>query len=162
MRWPSRSNAAARFTESVDLPTPPLPLAIASTRVEAPTEIPFERPSTLPRSFCVEGRALLRAHHVELERDGLDSGQRQEVLAHLVLEARAKRAAGDGQGDRDGDVAALDANLAHHVELGDGPLQLGVDDLAERLGDLLARGLFHPSSVAAVRLRAASSARARS
>ncbi len=53
MRWPSRSNAAARFTESVDLPTPPLPLAIARTRVDAPTEIPFERPSTLPRSFCV-------------------------------------------------------------------------------------------------------------
>ena len=53
MRCPSRSNAAARLTESVDLPTPPLPLAIARTRVEAPTEIPFERSVTLPRSFWV-------------------------------------------------------------------------------------------------------------
>src|SRR4029453_10531821 len=28
-------------------------LAIARTRFNAPTDIPFERPSTLPRSFCV-------------------------------------------------------------------------------------------------------------
>ncbi len=53
MRWPSRSKAAARFTESVDLPTPPLPLAIARTRVEASTEMPFERPLTSPRSLVV-------------------------------------------------------------------------------------------------------------
>jgi hypothetical protein len=71
------------------------------------------------------------------------------VLADLVLEARAKRAAGDGKGDRDGDVPALDAHLAHHVELGDGPLQLGIDDFAERRGDLLASWLLHASSVPA-------------
>ena len=53
MRCPSRSNAAARLTDSVDLPTPPLPLATASTRVEASTEMPFERPVTPPRSRCV-------------------------------------------------------------------------------------------------------------
>ena len=151
MRCPSRSKAAARLTESVDLPTPPLPLAIARTRVDASTEIPFERSVTLPRSFWRQRRSLVRAHDVELERDGLDARQRQQVLAHLALEARAKRAAGDGQRDRDGDVAALDAHLAHHVELRDGPLQLRVDDLAERLCDLLARWLLHRSSVAVVR-----------
>src|SRR5882762_5452772 len=30
-RWPSRASAAARFADTVDLPTPPLPLEIAST-----------------------------------------------------------------------------------------------------------------------------------
>ena len=51
------------------------------------------------------------------------------MLAHLVLEAVSERTTGDGQRDRDRDVTALDEHLAHHVELGDGPLQLGVDDL---------------------------------
>src|SRR6267378_1474304 len=30
-RWPSRASAAARFAETVDFPTPPLPLEIANT-----------------------------------------------------------------------------------------------------------------------------------
>ncbi len=38
--WPSRARAAARFTVSDDLPTPPLPLATASTRVDASSESP--------------------------------------------------------------------------------------------------------------------------
>ena len=93
--------------------------------------------------------ALVGAHHVELERDRLDAGEREHVLAHLVLEAVSERTTGDRQRDRDRDVTALDEHLAHHVQLGDGPLQLGVDDLSERLGDLLAAWLFHafePSS----------------
>ena len=65
------------------------------------------------------------------------------MLADLILEARAEWAAGDGERDRDGDVPGLDAHLAHHVELGDRPLQLGIDDLSERLGDLL-RGWAAP------------------
>ena len=65
------------------------------------------------------------------------------MLTHLVLEAVAERTAGDGQRDHHRDVTALDAHLAHHVELGDGPLQLGVDDVAQGLGDLLAAWLFH-------------------
>ena len=52
-RRPSEDSAAARLTVSVDLPTPPLPLAIASTRVERSIAIPFERSATPPRSFVV-------------------------------------------------------------------------------------------------------------
>ena len=49
--WPSWSSAAARLTVSDDLPTPPLPLAIAITRVRGSSEIDFSgRP---PRSFVV-------------------------------------------------------------------------------------------------------------
>jgi hypothetical protein len=133
------------------LPTPPLPLAIARTRVEAPTEIPFAAAQLLGQRG-----ALVRAHDIELERDRLDARQRQQVLAHLILEARAKRTPCDGERDLDGDIACVNAHLPHHVELGDRPLQLGVDDLPERLRDLLARGLLHDSSVAVVRRRAAS------
>src|SRR5919109_5643431 len=52
-RCPSASNAAARLTVSDVLPTPPLPEAIASTRVERSSEIPFVRSVTEPRSFSV-------------------------------------------------------------------------------------------------------------
>src|SRR5256714_3560852 len=53
VRWPRPANAAARLTDTVDLPTPPLPLAIASTRVDASSEIPLVRSVTPPRSLVV-------------------------------------------------------------------------------------------------------------
>ena len=51
--WPSCKKVAARLTVRVDSPTPPFPLATAITRVDASTEIPFDRCSTPPRSRCV-------------------------------------------------------------------------------------------------------------
>ena len=53
MRWPSWSKAAARLAESVDLPTPPLPLATAITRVSRSSWMPFVRSVTEPRSRAV-------------------------------------------------------------------------------------------------------------
>src|SRR5437868_9092932 len=49
--WPSVANAAARFTVSVDLPTPPLPDATAMMRVVAGSWTP--RVSAPPRSLVV-------------------------------------------------------------------------------------------------------------
>ncbi len=48
---PSAASAAARLTESDDLPTPPLPEATASTRVFGESRMPFV--SAPPRSFSV-------------------------------------------------------------------------------------------------------------
>src|SRR5580765_506908 len=56
VRWPRPSNAAARFALRVDLPTPPLPLATAITRVERSSWMPFVRSVTVPRRRAV--RAL--------------------------------------------------------------------------------------------------------
>src|SRR5919201_1742228 len=53
VRWPCSAKAAARFALSVDLPTPPLPLAIANTRVSRSSAIPFVRSVTEPRSRAV-------------------------------------------------------------------------------------------------------------
>jgi hypothetical protein len=75
---------------------------------------------------------LVRAHHVEAQLDALDSGQGADVLGDLVLERVAQRAAGNGERDRDGDVRAVDQDLPHHVELGDGLAQLGIDHVLER------------------------------
>src|SRR5919202_2319751 len=52
-RCPWRLKAAARLAVSDDLPTPPLPLATAITRVERSSEMPCVRSVTPPRSFVV-------------------------------------------------------------------------------------------------------------
>ena len=58
---------------------------------------------------------------------------------HLVLEASAQRAAGDGERDRHRRRARRPRrDVAHHVELGNRTLELGVDDLLERFQDVVA------------------------
>ena len=57
---------------------------------------------------------------------------RADLARDLLLERVAQRAARDGERDRDGHVAAVDRDLADHVELGDRLAQLGVDDVRER------------------------------
>jgi hypothetical protein len=91
-----------------------------------------------------ERSALVRRHHVEAERDRRDVGERPDVLPDLLFEAGAKRAADDGERDRDDDVGALDLDRPHHVQLRDRAAQLGVDHAAQCfqnpcLQDLLAR-----------------------
>src|SRR5207245_11066720 len=103
-------------------------------------------------------RLLLGRHDVEVERDTLYAGDRRERLGDLLLEARAQGTALYGQSDRHGDVAAVDPNGANHVELGDRAAKLRVDDLLQRLEDLVARGLHtnEPSNVSAARRRSPS------
>ena len=62
------------------------------------------------------------------------------MLRDLILEARAKRAADDSQGDRDGHIRAVDPDLPDHVELGDRLAQLGIDDERKGSQNLVARG----------------------
>jgi hypothetical protein len=67
---------------------------------------------------------------------------------HLLLERLAQRTADDGERDRDRDGAVvLDEHVAHHVEIRDRPLELGIDHLLERLQNGVAIG-SHAASVA--------------
>src|SRR5262249_55083618 len=100
---------------------------------------PFEAGAQLRRQRL----PLLRRHDVEVERDALHTRDITQHLGDLLLERVAQRTAGDGQRDRDADVAALDLDAADHVELGDRALQLRVDDTLERAEDLVAIGLAH-------------------
>ena len=59
------------------------------------------------------------------------------MLPDLILEARAKRTADDGERDRDDDGSAVDLDGPDHVELGDRPSQLGIDDALERDQDIV-------------------------
>ena len=140
MRARAPENAAARFAESDDLPTPPLPLATASTRVPESTEIPGVRSLTPPRRRVGQRRLLLRRHDVEPELDLLDAVEREERLLDLLLEARAERAAGTVSAITTPTRPPSTADLAHHVELDHGAAQLGVVDALEGAQDLLLRG----------------------
>src|SRR5262249_45947042 len=90
-----------------------------------------------------------------VERDALDAGNVPQHVGDLLLERVAQRTAGDGQRDRDADVAALDLDTADHVELGDRALQLRVDDPLERTEDLVATGLAHAFETSRSNLAAA-------
>jgi hypothetical protein len=89
-----------------------------------------------------QGRLLLGRHDIEVERHPLDARNRRERLGHLLLEARPKRAAGHGEGDRHGDTATVDRDVPHHVELDDAAPELWVDHALEGGPDLVARR-FH-------------------
>src|SRR3954451_24182862 len=145
-RWPSCERATARFAASDDLPTPPLPLATASTRQSAGSRITPSRSGAPPRSFCGSPAApflreplpLLRRHDVEGELSSRHAGDTGESLLHLLLERVAQRTAGDGENDRERNDAVVQLQVAHHVELGDRPPELRNDHLLERLQDLVA------------------------
>ena len=140
-RRPASDSAAARLTVSDDLPTPPLPLAIASTRVERSMAMPFERSATPPLSFVVSAAFSSGDMTSKATAVRANAGDGADVPRDLLLEARAKRTTGDGERDRHGHVPAVDPDLAHHVQVGDRAPELRVDDLLERLPDLVARRL---------------------
>ena len=143
---PRAANAAARFAVSVDLPTPPLPEAIASTRVVGRSEIVFSGPpATQPGR---EGRLLVGAHHVEVEPHRGDALDGADEPLHLILERGAHRAAGDGERDRDLDPPSSSTHdVSHHVELGHGLVELGIDHRLERPQDRVAVGKHRGASV---------------
>ena len=86
-RCPSAASAHARFTVTLDLPTPPLPDAIATIAVEAGNEI-FDwrlrrRRATAPQ-LLDERLALLRRHGGQVHRHPLDALERLHGRGHVV------------------------------------------------------------------------------
>ena len=124
------------MTVSDDLPTPPLPLATAITRVRGSSAIDFS--GLPPRSFVVS--TAFSSGLITSNRSSTRStfGERADVLRDLVLEGAAQRTAGDGERDRDRDGIAVDQDVANHVELGDRLPQLRIDHALERAQDLVA------------------------
>ena len=82
---PRAASAAARLAVSVDLPTPPLPEAIASTRVPASSEIVFSgRPPRSRVDSAAFSSALITSKWSSHRGDPLD---RADESLHLILEA---------------------------------------------------------------------------
>ena len=66
---PRAASAAARFTVTDDLPTPPLPLATASTRVVADTSVGAASSRAFQRARCHGRRLLLLGHLAVVDVD---------------------------------------------------------------------------------------------
>src|SRR4051794_5343565 len=79
---------------------------------------------------------LLGAHHGELDGDLVDAGQRPHGRPPPRLDLGAHRAAGHGEGHGDRDVAAVDGDVPHHLQVDDASADLGVLHRPEGLDDL--------------------------
>jgi len=80
--------------------------------------------------------ALLVGHHAEGDVDMVDAVEGLHRVRDPVGELGAQRAAGDGEGDVDGDGGAVDVDATNHVEVDDAPVQLGILHGAKGLDDL--------------------------
>ena len=127
---------------SDDLPTPPLPDATAMTRQSRGRRMTLSRSVAPPRSLVVERLALLGCHDAEVEDEAADAVDVGEGGLDLPLEGVAERAAGDREDDRERDDPVGDLDVPDHVELRDGPPELGVDD-ARKGGEDRVAARFH-------------------
>ena len=127
--WPRCASATARFVVTDDLPTPPLPEAIASTRVRESVNGLVRAASAGPAAVAellAEGLALAVGHHREVDVDRVDAGERDHRVGHPASDLGAERAAGDRERDRHPDVGALDRDPPEHVQVDDRAVQLRV------------------------------------
>ena len=69
--------------------------------------------------------------------DLLDALDLAHELLHLLGDLGPDRARGGGQRERDGHRAAVDLDAVDQPELDEVEPQLGIDHVAERLGDFL-------------------------
>ena len=127
---PLRAIASARLTVTVDLPTPPLPEAMASTLVsELGRANGISLVGLAAAQILLELLALLVRHHPEGDVDAahaVDAGDRRRGVAGQGV---LHRASGDGEQDRHGDLpGGIDVDGLDHPELGDRTADLRVVD----------------------------------
>ena len=72
-------------------------------------------------------------HDAHLDGDVFDAVEGTHAFLHVVGDLGAQGASGGGEQDLDGDGGTVDRDQVggHHVEVGNGAADLGVDDLAE-------------------------------
>src|ERR1700756_143862 len=73
--------------------------------------------------------------HLRVDRG--DTGEVADELLHLLGDLGADRAGGSGQGEGDVDVLLLDRDVVDEAEGDEVEAELGIDDLLERLVDVL-------------------------
>ena len=139
---PAAASAAARFTVTDDLPTPPLPLTIAYTLVsEEGWANGITRSGRAAAERGLHVLALLLAHHVELDPHAGHAGERRHRPGDPGGDRVPHRAAGHGQVHADGhDAVGADLDGFDHAEFGDRAADLGVVDAGQRGHHLIAVG----------------------
>ena len=134
-RSPRAARATARFAVTVDLPTPPLPLVTAMTRVSesavngfvAARFPPRRRSVSAPRCSSVitpTSTCTFRMPGTPAAASATSRSMRLAIGQPAIVEQNA-----------DGGEAVLDQHLADHLELAERTAQLGVGDRADRIAD---------------------------
>ena len=134
---PREARATARLTVTEDLPTPPLPEAMAKDPGGGGDRRLGCVLASLPAGPRHDGGPLVRVHGRHLHVDRAHPVERSHVVDHVPLDLAAQRAGGDGQGHVDDDVATLDGDRPDHAEIDDGVAQLGVHHRPQAVTDLL-------------------------
>src|SRR2546430_224157 len=117
---PASASARARFTATVDLPTPPLPDDTAIV--------------CLTSGIMSAGRWGAAAH---LRADLRHAGQPPDELGRHAVDHHLRLRRLGREGEREADLAALDGDVAHEPQRDDVLLALGILDTAERIDDVL-------------------------
>src|SRR6266576_809798 len=127
-RWPSRASAAARFAETVDFPTPPLPLEIARTLPRCGSS------SGVGGAGGAGGRSLSGTRRVnEIHLDTRDTGHAFDGFSRLTCQCARIVAR---QHEREAHTALLiDGQIAHHTGGDEVPAVTRIGNAAERLRD---------------------------
>ena len=126
---PVAANAAARLTVTELLPTPPLPLAMASTRHDSGTSVSGASSRACQRALSITSVRSSEFISPHTMRHGGDAGVDADPRLDLALDVGAQRAATDRQLDADGDAAVgIDVDGGHHAERDDVGAELGIDD----------------------------------
>ena len=126
---PLAASAAARLTVTDDLPTPPLPLATARTRVVDGTSVGAACSRALNRARCIAADFCSCGHLAVLDLHRAHAGQAADLRLDVLRDLRPQRAAGGGERDVDHDVAVrAHPDVVDHAQVDDGGVQLGVDD----------------------------------
>ena len=139
-----------------DLPTPPLPDEISKHRVrDSGSANGIALPSACPCAGC--DPAVAAASPWSRSRSSARSSSVMTVKSRdtdetpssgtdgafdAVRDLVAQRAAGHRERDQHGHAAVVDRDVAHHAEIDDRAMQLGVLDGPQRLEDLLVRAAF--------------------
>ena len=149
--WPRWARATARLVVTDDLPTPPLPDAISSTRVvlsgsangmARPSAWPWAAwlPAVAAGSPCSFSRSVARSSSVITPKERSTSVDPDRRRARSVTRDWISLRSGHPATVRVTSSAtgvAVDAHVAHHVEVDDGAVQLGVLDGSEGGDDVV-------------------------
>ena len=127
---PRAASATARFAVIVDLPTPPLPLVTAMTRVRRAGAERHCRARLARRAGARSARRAARASSPKLD---VDRRRRPATDSAACRTSRSMRSDARAADDRQPDADVRRARRRRptpvdHVELGDGLADLGVDD----------------------------------
>ena len=138
---PRAASAAARFTVTDDLPTPPLPLATASTRVVDGTSVGAASSRALNRARCIAAVFCSLRHLAVLDLHRADAGEAAHLRLDVLADLHPQRAAGGGERHRRPSTVAVgaDHDVVDHAEVDDRGVQLGVDDPGQHAPDVVGR-----------------------